>query len=129
MNIIYYQNNSSNDYMIDDLGVLLDANSRVNFQGSIPHEELCESADLKTAIQSSVISVYDNNDLFSINDAIDYLTITSFIEDARNEQWYFEAGTHTRITKYTQLRIAGRILTAESNAHVIMDEGSDIIVE
>jgi len=129
MNIIYYQNNSANDYMLDDLGVLLDANSRVNFEGSIPHEELCESADLKTAIKSEMVTVYDNEEKLSIYEAIDYLTIISFIEDSRNEQWYFESGTQTRITKYTQLRITGRILTEESNAHIVMDEGSDIIME
>jgi|GEM_PF-5503805 len=126
---IYYHNNLNHTYMIDDLGVLFDPKSSINLELSIPHEELCESVDLKNAVENGIISIYQNDNKFTISEALDYLTIESFIEDAQNEQWYFEAGTQTKITKYTQLRISGRILTQEENSHVLMDDGSDIIVE
>jgi len=84
---------------------------------------------MKTAVENGTISIFENDDPFSIPEALDYLTIEPFIDDARNEQWYFESGTQTRITKYTQLRISGRVLTQEANSHVIMDTGSDIFVE
>ena len=126
---VILKNNSAIDFMIEDLGIIIQSENEYNTFNSIDQDELCESIHLKTAVKNNIISLVVNDVLLSIDDALKFLTIESALEDSNNEKWKYNPGVKAVIAEFTQLRIYNRPIELGDGVELILEEGSDLILE
>jgi hypothetical protein len=65
----------SEDYLIDDMGYLVEADSTINLSDQFTFAEICDSNDLKTLISDGTsLILEDGVSELTISEALNYLT-------------------------------------------------------